>query len=75
MEQAKQRFLNVLSGIETPSAGSVRINGYNIHTDNKNIEGVIGYIPQDDLLIEELTVFQNIYYNAKLCFKSLTKKN
>ncbi|NSW94286.1 MAG: ABC transporter permease, partial [Bacteroidales bacterium] len=25
-------------------------------------------VPQDDLLIEELTVYQNLYYNAKLCF-------
>src|SRR3972149_6379482 len=29
-------------------------------------------IPQDDLLIEELTVFQNLFYNAKLCFDNLT---
>ncbi|MFY8028865.1 MAG: ATP-binding cassette domain-containing protein, partial [Bacteroidia bacterium] len=28
----------------------------------------IGHISQDDLLIEELTVFQNLFYNAKLCF-------
>ncbi len=26
---------------------------------------------QDDLLIEELTVFQNLYYTARLCFASL----
>ncbi|MEO0404325.1 MAG: ABC transporter permease, partial [Bacteroidota bacterium] len=32
------------------------------------IEGVIGYVAQDDLLIEELTVYQNLFYNAKLCF-------
>src|SRR3972149_5983154 len=29
-------------------------------------------IPQDDLLIEELSVFQNLFYNAKLCFDNLT---
>ena len=33
------------------------------------MEGTIGVIPQDDLLIEELTVFQNLYYSAKFCFK------
>ncbi len=67
----KTTLLNVLSGIETPSDGAVRINGINIHQESKKVEGVIGYIPQDDLLIEELTVFQNLYYNAKLCFKDL----
>jgi ABC-type multidrug transport system ATPase subunit len=65
----KTTLLNVLSGTEKPSSGEVRINGINLHTDKENIEGVIGLIPQDDLLIEELTVFDNLYYNAKLCFK------
>ena len=32
------------------------------------LKGLIGYVPQDDMLIEELTVFQNMYFNAKLCF-------
>ena len=36
------------------------------------IEGVIGHVSQDDLLIEELTVFQNLFYNAKLCFGNKT---
>ncbi|GAA4838393.1 ATP-binding cassette domain-containing protein [Algivirga pacifica] len=70
----KTTLLNVLAGLETPSQGEVRINGYNIHTDKEHIEGVIGYISQDDLLIEELTVYQNLYYNAKLCFKGMPEE-
>jgi ABC-type multidrug transport system ATPase subunit len=31
------------------------------------LEGAIGFVPQDDLLVEELTVYQNLYYNARLC--------
>jgi ABC transport system ATP-binding/permease protein len=65
----KTTLLNVLSGIDNPTTGEVLINGLNLHTDKEKLEGVIGLIPQDDLLIEELTVFQNLYYNAKLCFK------
>ena len=65
----KTTLLNVLSGTEVPSSGEVRINGLNLHTEKEKLEGVIGLIPQDDLLIEELTVFENLYYNAKLCFK------
>ena len=67
----KSTLLNVLNGNETPSEGSVRINGVDIHISKKQIEGVIGYVPQDDLLIEELTVFDNLFYAAKLCFKDL----
>ncbi|MDF9799808.1 ABC-type multidrug transport system ATPase subunit [Catalinimonas alkaloidigena] len=64
----KTTLLNVLAGIETPSDGEVTINGFNIHLQKDQIQGVIGYVSQDDLLIEELTVYENLYYNAKLCF-------
>jgi ABC-type multidrug transport system ATPase subunit len=67
----KSTLLNVLNGNETPSSGGVYINGINIHTEKKKIEGVIGHVSQDDLLIEELTVYQNLFYNAKLCFGNL----
>lgn len=68
----KSTLLNVLNGMETPSGGSVKINGKNIHTERKDIEGVIGHVSQDDLLIEELTVYENLFYNAKLSFGNLS---
>jgi ABC-type multidrug transport system ATPase subunit len=70
----KTTLLNVLSGIDAPSNGEVFINGRNLHTEKEELEGVIGLIPQDDLLIEELTVFENLYYSAKLCFKDKSDK-
>ncbi len=70
----KTTLLNVLCGNEAPSEGAVLINGKNLHTEADQLEGVIGLIPQDDLLIEELTVYQNLYYNAKLCFKNKTEE-
>ncbi len=66
----KSTLLNVLNGNERPSLGNVLINNLVLHDNKKEIEGVIGYIPQDDLLIEELTVFDNLFYAAKLCFKN-----
>jgi len=70
----KTTLLNVLAGLNTPTSGEVLINGINLHTEREKLEGVIGYIPQDDLLIEELTVFQNLYYNAKLCFNNKSEE-
>jgi ABC-type multidrug transport system ATPase subunit len=67
----KTTLLNVLAGIEEPSKGEILINGYNTTTQKDKIQGVIGYISQDDLLIEELTVYENLYYNAKLCFANM----
>ena len=64
----KSTLLNILNGNYSPSSGSVTINGVDIHAEKDQIEGLIGYVSQDDLLMEDLTVFQNLYYNAKLCF-------
>jgi ABC-type multidrug transport system ATPase subunit len=70
----KSTLLNVLNGNYPLHNGQITINGHDIHGDYDQLEGLIGYIPQDDLLIEELTVYQNLYYNAKLCFKNFTKE-
>jgi len=67
----KTTLLNVLAGIESPTEGSILINGYDLNSDKDELEGIIGYVAQDDLLIEELTVYQNLYYNAKLCFANM----
>ncbi|MFO7827044.1 MAG: ATP-binding cassette domain-containing protein [Bacteroidales bacterium] len=70
----KSTLLNVLNGTSPPTEGEVLINGINIHTEKEEIEGLIGHVSQDDLLIEELTVYQNLYYNAKLCFDNYTEQ-
>jgi len=64
----KSTLLNLLNGNIIPLKGNIYINGYDLHKEKKKLEGLIGYVPQDDLLIEELTVYQNLYFNAKLCF-------
>ncbi len=72
----KSTLLNILNGNYKPTSGSVKINGFDINlAEHKDkIEGVIGYVSQDDLLIEELTVYQNIFFNAKLCFGNLSNE-
>lgn len=72
----KTTLLNVLAGLSKPSDGQILINGIDINSEKEKeqIKGIIGYISQDDLLIEELTVYENLYYNAKLCFGNLSEE-
>ncbi len=65
----KTTLLNTLSGLVKPSKGDIKINGESVLNNPQLAKGLIGYIAQDDLLFEDLTVYQNLYYNAELCFK------
>ena len=70
----KSTLLNILSGKLKPQSGEIFINGINIHEEPSKVEGLIGFVPQDDLLLEDLTVFRNLYLNAKLCLSNYTEK-
>jgi ABC-type multidrug transport system ATPase subunit len=64
----KTTMLNLLHGKTQPTAGNIFINGYDLNAESEKLTGLIGFVPQDDMLIEELTVYQNMYFNARLCF-------
>lgn len=70
----KSTLLRLLTGSYPLKHGKILINGYDLATENENIKSTIAYVPQDDLLIEELTVYENLYYNAKLCLGEKTEK-
>ena len=67
----KSTLLSLLNGSMKPHEGSITINGHDI--SEPTIRDLIGFVPQDDLLIEELTVYQNLYYTAKLCFSTFSE--
>lgn len=69
----KSTLLNILNGNIEPETGSVSINDVEIKTV-KDSYGIIGYVSQDDFLFEDLSVFRNLYYNARLCFKDMSEK-
>ncbi|MCU0433394.1 MAG: ATP-binding cassette domain-containing protein [Bacteroidia bacterium] len=68
----KTTLLNVLSGMDPVTDGRISINGNVLGSRQVVNSGMIGYIPQDDLLMEELTVFQNLFLSARLCFRTIS---
>ncbi|MBP9987628.1 MAG: ATP-binding cassette domain-containing protein [Bacteroidales bacterium] len=65
----KTTLLSILNGSLKPQHGSITINGHSV--DDSAVKGLMGFVPQDDLLIEELTVYQNLYFTARLCFDKM----
>ena len=63
----KSTLVNILNGTIPPQSGTVSINGLDLYSEKQALEGVIGFVPQDDLLFDELTVYENLYYSSRLC--------
>ena len=66
----KSTLLGIMNGNILPDEGSITVNGYPL--DAPEARQLIGFVPQDDLLIEELTVYQNLWFTARLCFARLS---
>lgn len=66
----KSTLLGIMNGNIHPDEGSITVNGYPL--DAPEARQLIGFVPQDDLLIEELTVYQNLWFTARLCFARLS---
>lgn len=62
----KSTLLSILNGQQSPTGGRVLVEGFDLHGDGATISRQIGYVPQDDLLLEDLTVFENLAYSARL---------
>ncbi len=61
----KTTLLLTLNGYMPPTEGLVRINGEDLYSIYDLLRGSIGYVPQDDLVHAELTVFEAVKYSAK----------
>ncbi|CUS49000.1 MAG: ABC-type efflux pump hybrid permease / ATPase [Idiomarinaceae bacterium HL-53] len=70
----KTTFLKALNGYDKPTRGSSYINGMDIYEHYNLFKTMIGYVPQDDIVHPELTVYEALDYYAKLRLPSDMKK-
>lgn len=62
----KTTLLNCLSGMSDFEYGKVFINGQSVRTNRKSLQSLIGYVPQQDIVYDSLTLERMLYYSAKL---------
>ncbi|MDY0170096.1 MAG: FHA domain-containing protein [Thermoguttaceae bacterium] len=62
----KTTLLSALNGYTRPASGEVLLSGQDLYRNYAQFQGVIGYVPQDDILHRDLTVQQALYYTARL---------
>uniref|UniRef100_A0A8C7T2V0 P-type phospholipid transporter n=1 Tax=Oncorhynchus mykiss TaxID=8022 RepID=A0A8C7T2V0_ONCMY len=62
----KTTTMSILTGLFAPTSGTALINGYDIRTDMDTIRKHLGMCPQHNVLFNDLTVEEHIYFYARL---------
>ena len=62
----KSTLMDSLNGMRPASSGRVLVNNLDLYQHLESLKQSIGYVPQDDIIHRELTVFRTLYYVARL---------
>ncbi|XP_016419525.1 ATP-binding cassette sub-family A member 1 [Sinocyclocheilus rhinocerous] len=62
----KTTTMSILTGLFAPTSGTAYVNGYDIRSDMDTIRTHLGMCPQHNVLFNDLTVEEHIYFYARL---------
>lgn len=62
----KSTLMDALNGMRPATGGQVLINNLDLYQHLDSFKQSIGYVPQDDIIHRELTVYRTLYYIGRL---------
>lgn len=62
----KSTILNCMCGYLQPTQGEIFINGVNLYKNFDSLKKLVGYVPQSDIVYDNLTLHDMLMYTAKL---------
>ncbi|HEV2583121.1 MAG TPA: ATP-binding cassette domain-containing protein [Ktedonobacteraceae bacterium] len=62
----KTTTINMISGLSIATSGEVRVMGYDVRHESRKIRGMLGSVPQETALYDELTAWANMDFHANL---------
>lgn len=62
----KSTILNCMCGYLKPTQGKVFINGVDLYQNFDSLKKLVGYVPQSDIVYDNLTLHDMLLYTAKL---------
>jgi len=62
----KSTLMSVMNGNLLPTTGKVTLNSMDFNKNYNAFKNLIGFVPQEDIVHPELTVFDTLYYAAEL---------
>lgn len=70
----KTTLMNAISGFEPDFKGNVYCNGVDLVAQFRHLKNIIGFVPQQDIIYENLTLRKMLYYTAKMKMPKDTTK-
>jgi len=62
----KTTTVNMISGLSTPTSGEVRVLGIDLRAQTRKVRRILGSVPQETALYEELSAWTNLDFHADL---------
>jgi ABC-2 type transport system ATP-binding protein len=62
----KTTTINMISGLSVPTSGEVRVMGNDVRHNTRQVHQILGSVPQETALYEELTAWANMDFHADL---------
>jgi ABC-2 type transport system ATP-binding protein len=62
----KTTTINMISGLTIPTHGEVRVLGHDVRRNARKVRQVLGAVPQETALYEELTAWANMDFHADI---------
>src|SRR2546425_12777136 len=62
----KTTTINMVSGLSVPTGGEVSVMGYDVRRDARRTRQILGSVPQETALYEELSAWTNLNFHADL---------
>ena len=62
----KTTLMNAISGFDRKCSGRISLNGMDLHKEFNTLKDMIGYVPQQDIIYENLTLHDMLFYTAQM---------
>lgn len=71
----KSTLLSILATIKKPTTGRIIVSGHLMDKKKREIRQLIGYVPQDVTLLEDLSVKENLIFWSKFSKEAISEIN
>ena len=62
----KTTLMNAISGFDPDCTGQILFNGIDLHKEFNTLKDLIGFVPQQDIIYENLTLHDMLFYTAQM---------